>query len=633
LSSQSEILNKVRAIKSADSLPPYVSPVSQSVDKMGSTDFLFELINQTKGQDGLKDIVLKNTLGELNNNININTMVSDLIKEVFFCYFDLIIPASATQNGDGFIINIADIDIVDMLSTDPNSPEGKYIYDGNDPQKSLNYLIYTAFSATEDNPVSYVKNDKTLFTLYYLDGNEFKLRLGAEYDGVKLSTWAEDYLQGVSFFNMPNFVAQLADIMTGAISIKTSKGSEAITQNVKLEKALGKLFGFCKPNSNNNNTSDNNGSANERVLEPITVSANAFLEDQENKRADTGNLFDFSADDILNIEDIANLRSQGKMRFATCGNFEMNTDTGDILKAFDELFVDAIKDETIGDNQVYDNEAVAPNINETATFLNDMLYNNVEPYINDADGNEQGSTSANDAVVNLPNMEMEFEMNVVKAIPFALTQQIISPQLMLLIKASSLIVGEEENSGVVTMETVVNKLGTFITQIGDQIWNVIQDKIFEILVKELQDVLSGLATKYITQRFSDYTAILSFIMNLINQLNLSASGCQSMLDVITRLLSLNYFGPAFPIPPPLVYAGGMLKPGLNQVSVVNDLKSQLADKGIETGAYMSDGTPNYMMAAMEIQTQVMVKHIKEDSKIDVMTIGPTGPTTGYAQMS
>ena len=625
MGSQSEIFNKVRALKSAESLPPYVSPVSQSVDNMGSTDFLFELIKQTKGQDGLKDIVLKNTLGALNNNVDINTMVFDLIKEVFFCFFDLIIPSSATQNGNGFIINVSDIDLVDMLSTDPNSPEGKYIYDGNDPQKSLNYLIYTAFSATEDSPVSYIKNGKTLFTLYYLDGNEFKLRIGAEYDGEQLSTWAEDYLQDISFFNMPNFIAELADIMTGVISLKTTKGTEAITKNVKLEKVMEKLFGFCKPNSG--------GNANERVLEPITVSANDFLENQENKRADTGNLFDFSPEDILNIEDIANLRSQGKMRFATCGNFEMDTNADDILAAFDALFADAVKGETIDGNQVYDNEAVAPNISETATFINDLLYNNVEPYTDNNSGNEDGSSSANDIVVNLPNMEMEFELGVVKAIPFAITQQIISPQLLLLIKASSLIIGEEENSGVVTMETVVNKLGGFIAKIGDQIWNVIQDKIFEILEKELQDALTELATKYITQRFSDYTSILSFIMNLINQLSLSTSGCQSMLDIITRLLSLNYFGPALPIPPPLVYAGGMLKPGLNQVSVVNDLKSQLADKGIETGAYMSDGTPNYMMAAMEIQTNVMIKRFKEDTNLSVVTMGPTGPTIGYAQMS
>ena len=230
-------------------------------------------------------------------------------------------------------------------------------------------------------------------------------------------------------------------------------------------------------------------------------------------------------------------------------------------------------------------------------------------------------------------MEVEFELNVIKAIPFALTQFIISPQLLLLIKISSFIIGEQENEGVVTMETVINKLETFITKIGSDIWNSILNNIFNILIKDLTGILSGLVSKYMTQRFSDYVSILTFIMNLIKGLNVSANGCQGMLDIIMRLLSLNYFGPTLPIPPPLVFVGGMLKPGLNQVSVVNDLKSNLADKGIETGAYLSDGTPNYLMAALEVQTNTIIQHIKLDSKIDVMTNGITGPAIGFAQIS
>lgn len=647
--SQREIFNKFKAVQSAQSLPAYESPVSRSMDNMQITDFLFEMIKQTKGQEGLKNVVLKSTLGELNNSANISNTVFNVLREVFFCFFDIIIPVSATTDHDGFNINISEIDITNMLSTDPNSPEGRHLYEGNDPQKHLNYLIYTAFSSSnEGNAARYIKNNKILFTLYYLGGNEFKMHIGAEYAGRKLSEWAEDYLQDISFFNMPNFIAELVDVITGVVSIKTGQSRESIAQMTKIQKVMQKLFGFCKTNQDtsgagaDNTIPDENG--NGQVLEPINVSPTTFLQNQEDKKAPSGNLFDFSPDDILNIEDIANLLSQGKVRFATCGNFEMKVNPDDLFAKLDKLFADALHDGTVPypnpddptqtlQAQKYDNESVVPDINNTTAFIDDIMVSNLQQYANNESSNEQGSPSANDVLVNMPNMEVEFQLSVIKAIPFALTQLIISPQLMLLIKTASMVIGEEENNGVFTIETVVNKLEVFITKIGNDIWNSILHNIFNILIKELGGILSGLVTKYLTQRFSDYIGILSFIINLIKGLNLSASGCQSMLDIIMRLLSLNYFGPALPVPPPLVYVGGMLKPGLNSVSVVNDLKAGLADKGIETGAYMSDGTPNYLMAAMEVQTNTLIKHVKQDSRIDVMVNGITGPAIGYAQLS
>lgn len=639
--SQREIFNQFKAVQSSTSLAPYVSPVSQSLDHLDITGFLFELIKQTKGQEGLKSVVLKSALGEINNSANISNTVFSIIKEVFFCFFDLIIPEDATETHDGFIININEIDPTKMLSTDPNSAEGRHLYEGNDPQKHLNYLIYTAFSATETNPAMYVKNGKTLFTLYYLGGNEFKLHFGAQYAGVKLSTWAEDYLQDVSFFNMPNFLAELVDIITGAVSIKLNKSTEDVQQTATIQKVLQKLFGFCKQNVDNSGANGASNTVNPNEQPPtgqvLDTSPITYLQNQEdkNKNTDSGsdNPFDFSSSELLDIEDIARLMSQGKVRFSTCGNVEIPIDPNDIFARLDKLFADAIQDGTTQTVPVYDNNAVVPDINNITSFITDTLRNNVGDYVANADGNAQGSPSGSDVIVNLPNIEAEFELSIVKAIPFALTQMIISPQLMLLIKAASLIIGEEENSGVFTLETVINKIWKFIQKIGESIWNSLLNNIFNILIKELTGILSGLATKYLTQKFTNYTTIISFIMNLINGLNLSASGCQSMLDIIMRLLSLNYFGPALPVAPPLVYAGGMLKPGLNSVSINNSVKAAFADLGVETGKTTSDGSPNVTMAMFEKYTEVLTKKFMEDASVQIMVNGLTGPAMGYGQIS
>ena len=153
--------------------------------------------------------------------------------------------------------------------------------------------------------------------------------------------------------------------------------------------------------------------------------------------------------------------------------------------------------------------------------------------------------------------------------------------------------------------------------------------MFAVLIRDLTGILTGLATKYLSQQASNYLSILSFLINLIKGLNLQASGCQSMLDIIMQLLSLNYFGPQLPIPPPLIYAGGILKPGMNEVSAVNNLKSSLTSKGIEVGAYLSDGTPNYgMMMSEEVLKEAMNQ--TRQAQIQVFTLG-VGPAMGYGQ--
>ena len=70
------------------------------------------------------------------------------------------------------------------------------------------------------------------------------------------------------------------------------------------------------------------------------------------------------------------------------------------------------------------------------------------------------------------------------------------------------------------------------------------------------------------------------------------------------------------IPPPLVLLGGALKPGLNHVAMINDLKANLSEKGIETAATFPDGTPNHLMIAMEETVKLMVGNIKTNAKID-----------------
>lgn len=566
--------------------------------------------------------------------------VYNIIQEVFFCLFDVIIPERLTWGHEGFNINIGVVDPFNLLSTDPSSPEGRYLYESNDPQKCMNALIYTALQTNADAPAVYQKNGKELLYMYYAGGNYVRAFIGPDYANQKLSSWAEDYMLGLSFYNLPNFIAELVDIITGVVSVKTNKSTESFEQNAKIMKVLTKLFGFCQ--TNDDNQEQNLGDTGQ-ILEPIVVSPTNYLQDQEDKKNNNNNgkLFDFSPDEILNIEDIARLRSQGKVRFSTCGNFEVAINPDDALNKMDELFADKITDAVTeytdpdtGDKTnvaVYDNSIVIPDISNTAAFLDNILTDNLVNYEDSNAGNEQGTPSGNEINVNLPNMKVEFELSIFKAIPYALAQFIISPQLLVLIKTASVVIGDEENAQTFTLDNIFDKLWKIISEIGQQIWNALLNSIFGILIKELTGILTDLATKYLSQQATNYLSVLQFLINLIKGLNLKASGCQSMLDIIMQLLSLNYFGPQLPVPPPLIYAGGMLKPGMNEVSAVNNLKSTLSSKGLEVGAYMADGTPNYGMMIAEETLKTAIAEVR-NSSVQVFTMGTTGPAMGYAQI-
>lgn len=97
------------------------------------------------------------------------------------------------------------------------------------------------------------------------------------------------------------------------------------------------------------------------------------------------------------------------------------------------------------------------------------------------------------------------------------------------------------------------------------------------------------------------------------------------------MLKLLNFVPMPPLPPPLVLIGGALKPGLNHVAMINDLKSNLSEKGIETAATFPDGTPNHLMIALEETVKLMVSHVKTNAKVEVTTTG-VGLAMGYGQI-
>ncbi len=130
----------------------------------------------------------------------------------------------------------------------------------------------------------------------------------------------------------------------------------------------------------------------------------------------------------------------------------------------------------------------------------------------------------------------------------------------------------------------------------------------------------------------DYLATLRSLLSLLGLFSGGGGGCGGVLDKLLKLLKLSNFGPMPMLPPPLVLIAGAIKPGMNSVSMINDIKSSLTEKGIETAPTLPDGTPNNMMIAIEETVKTMVTHIKTNSTIQTFGISAVGPVQGYGQI-
>ena len=208
-------------------------------------------------------------------------------------------------------------------------------------------------------------------------------------------------------------------------------------------------------------------------------------------------------------------------------------------------------------------------------------------------------------------------------------QMIITPKLLVVPKLYLVLKDDNTKKSpeeiISFMEPLIKKIGSFIT-------DLLIKNIFNLVKKDLINLAKKISADFLKQRGLDYISSLKSLLSLLSALKgFKVGGCQSIIEQILRLLKLLNVAPMPPMPPPLVLLGGALKPGLNQIAMVNDLKSSLSEKGIETAATFPDGTPNHLMIALEETMKVMVSSIKTNAKVEVTTTG-VGFTTGFGQI-
>lgn len=699
---QSEILSGYRAIQSANNVPKFVNASNARADNMSFVNFIFELLKMTKGRDGFDNIVLKGILTDLKNSINVEDEIKKIIKEFLMCNVSIPITLEMTTAGPGVDIIIPEIDPFNLLSVDPNSKMGKYYYEGNDPNKDINYIFYKALSATKEKPLQFKKNDVVLFSLYSPTPNTINFSFGSAYQGKFFDEWVTDYLADMKFFNIPNFFSMLVDIITGALSVKAGKNQVQIEAESKLIAALKKIFGYC---------SDDTGNANDPKSDipnadpNFDITGDNYTKDLAKNGFADGNPFDFSNDELYDISDSANKLANNLLKFQVCSPLLIPVDADEVLGGIDNILLENQTDAINEDGaNVYDNENSLPNVDAIQQFLNSFLVNGVKKA-----AEEDGS---DELLINIPNIKLEFELNILKQIPYAIMKTIINPKLFVLFKAGGVIIDsakanfntklatqpeaggnsisiEQEKASRFKIGDVISFLGngstdkdvytvadidgsklflnrplssaydqrsTVILNISfskvslnsadilNQLKNVLKsvgavvtDKILKNIYTMIKDELTKIALemlkKALMQRFKDYISVLESLLSLLRALDLfKKEKCSSILSKILKLLKINLPIPAIPMPPMITLIAGALKPGMNEVVAINQMKSKLEQYGINTSQVNADGSPNAYILGLETVMSTMISHIKTSANIQTEIISAVGPGKGFSQI-
>ncbi|MEY4573037.1 MAG: hypothetical protein RLZ10_2307, partial [Bacteroidota bacterium] len=439
MSSQSEIFSRYRSLVVSNTQKPYVSDAQKKLDKLEFIDFLVELVKSTRGQKEFKSLILKGSLSQLKKFDSINKVITDAFFQMLGCDPNLVIPEKyTTLSVTGIEIGKQEIDSFGLLNVAPDSRVGKLMYEGNDVTKHVNYFFNKAQNTTTDTPLILKKGDRVLFTLSAIDSSTFLFKFGEFYSKKQFGEFLKDYLEVVTpVFNFPNFMAILMDILTGSLSVKGNINKTIIVKQSFLIKGLKKMFGFCGEEGDTTKPDSTNKTFLNDQFGPNQAQKNGEGTGLLNTDADYDNVFNFNSKELDDIENVGNLRANNFLRFASCGNLDVTIDPDDIINSLEELFNNSQGTKLLfpgeNPNQVVDqandaaidNSKKVPNLDQAANLLEKGLNNGLNKVINDGETN---------AVLNLPNINAEIQLNILKAIPYALMQMVVTPKLMVVPK-------------------------------------------------------------------------------------------------------------------------------------------------------------------------------------------------------
>jgi len=501
-------------------------------------------------------------------------------------------------------IKVSSIDLINLLKKDPNSDDGKVLYEKApivvqvppfSMNKELYQLIQTGNPYTVDNGQPYKgASGQDLFDIQYVEFNNigetgpwYKVTLYNRVNNInKVGTFLKDYYKTIKVVDFTNIMAYIMESLSGCLSISGNVGITQTDDVSKFSAIIQRVLGLCFDNTKEIDVS---GIAKIAELDGIDDS-----------------FFEFNEIDLRNIEQrITNVKN-GVVEFLSCENVKLPVNFEEIIDGLGQL------------NFVPDSDLVAAADSLTETMVNNPAW-------------------AGFAIEG--NIKAELDLNFVKLMVNGILMSVISPKVLLPIFIMLKSIGNTFMDSINSLMDFAKQFRTFFINLTSKIGAIFVQELFNLIKKDIKNLLQSIIQDIAKEKLSKkYIIILKLIQLLlvIAEFISDWRKCKSVIDEILWLLKIAGTGFGNSIPLPILF-GSQLLDGYSESRAFIGAIEEMQKLGIPTGP-MPDGSPNLDILKIFGQMKAMSNEEAENGKVQIaigaLTMTPAGltvPSSAYGK--
>ncbi len=425
-----KIFGEIAALRvSTETFPKFnISNSLSSLDNLKSSnvDFLTDLIKSLIGCEELQKIIadfLTNNIGDVEDEIK--SGLKSTLNSLVSCNINPSIPDSIKYSGDGYNINIKNIDYLNIFLTNPDSPEGGLIY--NDISSGINSTDCNTFLFNILQTPNYEFNwgantgDNDILSFKFnppsLPNNTLNIKVSEYYsDNKKLVDLNNDYIDSIDFLDINKIISTTFDLLFGVLS--TNKSDKQLNQETKLEALIDRLI----------NTE------------------NTIIDDS---------FFQFSNEELVDFEILSSNRKNKIQSLKIDKDVDISVNLDDIL---------SIKNNISGVSSTF--------------IVNQEIIKGLDKITNNATNQLSNSDST--------GIKLNIIDGLIKKITTAIINIVLSPKLMLIYNLNYfLVTGESINDPL----EFISKNRNLIKSVIDSIKSVLTTYLTNLIMKEVTDLV------------------------------------------------------------------------------------------------------------------------------------------------
>lgn len=467
---------------------PSINPSQAVIDFLKDILALVQGINVEQMKMQLIDWLVEQ-LRPLEKSISLNIKLG--LKECFACQINPTIPEwlfltnpNNGSPGEGFNIELNKIDLTCLFNVNPNSEEGKLLYDGNSTN-DLNRFLWDVIQAN-GTPLLWkdpITNKDIAYFTYYEDNNAFvetnnstgpqniegremvfNMKIADNFHNKSLITFINDYINSLSpIFDADKVVPNTIEFIYGTLTNQLKLPEECVTQIVELEEA---------------------------IVDYINIGINDADVEIDN------DFYSFTPEQLVSIKSKVKDKMGGYKTFEKCCKKQVGKIPFNDLTKFNEEI-------------------------STTSTLNERL--NV--YSKSLSGLEKSSSSFVDPT-DRNSANNEFWSNFITALQVSLTKMVLSPKNLMLFQTMNFLVNRET-----TKDTIWGILQSFKCIIRVILADLINKLIYEFLLPLIISALKDIILCYIIKKLKEKQ-----IYYLHQMLSLLPGQIQGKIDKINQVL-------------------------------------------------------------------------------------------------